>query len=135
MSADRHSISASATHALRDSLHHTGRPVGMFLGSLYVQNGLNFSLNAALAIRRLLPDFNWLVMGNGPDRGKVEAMAADNPSVHWLGARLGRETALYASLCDVLMIPSAIGLVALDSFALGLAIVATHKNSHGPEIA
>jgi glycosyltransferase involved in cell wall biosynthesis len=133
--ADRDSISAAESHAFRESLHLTGRPVGMFLGSLYAQKGLDFGLDAALAIRRRVPDFNWLVMGNGPDRGKVEAMAADNPWVHWVGARLGREKALYASLCEVLMIPSAIGLVALDSFALGKPIVTTHENNHGPEIA
>jgi glycosyltransferase involved in cell wall biosynthesis len=135
MIADRDSIDAGETQALRESLHLDGKPVGMFLGSLYAQKGLDFGFDAALAIRGRVPDFNWLVMGNGPDRGKVEAMAAEHPWVHWVGARRDRDKALYASLCDVLMIPSAIGLVALDSFALGKPIVATHENNHGPEIA
>ena len=81
-----------------------GKPVGMFLGSLYAKKGLDFALEAALAIRRRLPDFNWLVMGDGPDRSKVEAMVNEHPWVHWVGARLGREKVLYAGLCDVLMI-------------------------------
>src|SRR4026209_1172936 len=48
---------------------------------------------------------------------------------------MGRKKPLDAGLCEVLMIPSAIGLVALDSFALGKPIVATHENNHAPEIA
>jgi glycosyltransferase involved in cell wall biosynthesis len=133
--ADRESIAPAEAEALRHSLGLDGKHVGMFLGSLYAQKGLDFSLEAALAIRRRLPDFHWMVMGDGPDRPKVEAMAREHPWVHWVGLRLGREKALYAALCDVLMIPSAIGLVALDSFALGKPIVATHENNHGPEIA
>jgi glycosyltransferase involved in cell wall biosynthesis len=133
--ADRESISAEEAQALRNEMGLEGIPVGMFLGSLYAQKGLDFGLEAALAIRGRLPDFNWLVMGDGPDRSKVEAMASEHPWVHWVGVRLGREKALYAGLCDVLMIPSAIGLVALDSFALGKPIIAIHDNNHGPEIA
>jgi L-malate glycosyltransferase len=135
MIADRESIGADELGALRESMGLNGHRVGMFLGSLYAQKGLNFGFEAALAIRRRVPDFHWLVMGNGPDGGKVEAMSQEHPWVHWVGARMGREKALYAGLCDVLMIPSAIGLVALDSFALGKPIVATHQNNHGPEIA
>lgn len=133
--ADRESIAPLEMHRLRQSLGLDGKRVGMFLGSLYAQKGLDFSLEAARIIRRSMPDFHWIVMGNGPDRAKVEAMAHDNSWVHCVGPRLGRDKALYASLCDVLMIPSAIGLVALDSFALGRPIVATHGGNHGPEIA
>jgi glycosyltransferase involved in cell wall biosynthesis len=133
--ADRESIPALEMQALRRSLGLDGKRVGMFLGSLYAQKGLDFSLEAARIIRRSLPDFHWMVMGNGPDRAKVEAMAHEHPWVHWVGPKLGRDKALYAGLCDVLMIPSAIGLVALDSFALGRPIVATHENNHGPEVA
>jgi L-malate glycosyltransferase len=133
--ADRESISPLEMARLRQSLGLDGKRVGMFLGSLYAQKGLDFSLEAALIIRRKMPDFHWMVMGNGPDRAKVEAMAREHPWMHWVGPKLGRDKALYASLCDVLMIPSAIGLVALDSFAFGKPIVATHENNHGPEIA
>ena len=135
MIADRQSIAQEESQALRRSIGLDGARVGMFLGSRYAQKGLDFGFEAALAVRRKLPDFHWLVMGNGPDRHKVEAMMGEHPWVHWVGARMGREKALYAALCDVLMIPSAIGLVALDSFALGKPIVATHENNHGPEIA
>jgi L-malate glycosyltransferase len=133
--ADRESIAPAEAEALRRSLRLDSKHVGMFLGSLYAKKGLDFSLEAALVIRRRLPDFHWMVMGDGPDRAKVEAMAREHAWVHWVGPRHGREKALYAGLCDALMIPSAIGLVALDSFALGKPIVATHGNNHGPEIA
>jgi glycosyltransferase involved in cell wall biosynthesis len=133
--ADQQSIRDDERRALAESLGLDGMPVGMFLGSLYAQKGLDICLQSALAVRRRVPDFHWLVVGDGPDRYKVEAMAAEHPWVHWVGAKLGRDKALFASLADVFMIPSAIGLVALDSLVLGKPIVTMHDNAHGPEIA
>jgi L-malate glycosyltransferase len=133
--ADQRSIQDEERRALAESLGLAGKPVGMFLGSLYAQKGLDICLTTALAVRQRVPDFHWLVVGDGPDRVKVEAMAAEHPWVHWVGARLGRDKALFASLADVFMIPSAIGLVALDSLVLGKPIVTMHNNAHGPEIA
>ncbi len=134
MISDRESISAAETQTLRDEMGLAGKPVGMFLGSLYAMKGLDFALEAALAIRRRLPDFNWLVMGDGPDRSKVQAMVNEHPWVRWVGARLGREKVLYAGLCDVLMEPSALGLVVLDSFALGKPIITVRDHKHSPEV-
>jgi L-malate glycosyltransferase len=133
--ADHKGIRDEERQTLAESLALTGKPVGMFLGSLYAQKGLDLCLQAALAVRQRVPEFQWLVVGDGPDRGQVQAMAAEHPWVHWVGARLGRDKALYASLADVFMVPSAIGLVALDSLVLGKPIVTMRDNAHGPEIA
>lgn len=131
---DRRSIGAGERQALAASLGMAGKPVGLFLGSLYAQKGLDQGLQAAAAVRLRVPDFQWLVIGDGPDRHKVEAMAQAHDWVHWVGPKRDREKALYASLADVLMIPGAVGLVALDSLVLGKPIVTMHANAHGPEM-
>jgi glycosyltransferase involved in cell wall biosynthesis len=91
-------------------------------------------MQAVMAVRRRVPDFHWLVIGDGPDRKMVEAMAQEHPWVHWVGPKRDREKALYASLADVLTIPRLVGLVALDSLVLGKPIVTMHANAHSPEI-
>lgn len=131
---DHRSIGAPERVALAHSLGLVGKPVGLFLGSLYAQKGLDRCLQAAMAVRQRVPEFQWLVIGDGPDRQKVEAMAQEHPWVHWVGPKRDREKALYASLADVLMIPGAVGLVALDSLVLGKPIVTMHANAHGPEM-
>jgi L-malate glycosyltransferase len=133
--AEQMSIREDERRALAQSLGLAGKPVGMFLGSLYAQKGLDVCLKAALAVRQRVPEFQWLVVGDGPDRYKVDAMASEHPWVHCVGAKLGRDKALVASLADVFTIPSAIGLVALDSLVLGKPIVTMSESAHGPEIA
>jgi glycosyltransferase involved in cell wall biosynthesis len=131
---DHRSVGVQERVALARSLGLEGKPVGLFLGSLYAQKGLDQCLLAATAVRQRVPEFQWLVIGDGPDRLKVEAMAKEHSWVHWVGAKRGREKALYASLADVLMIPGAVGLVALDSLVLGKPIVTMRANAHGPEM-
>jgi glycosyltransferase involved in cell wall biosynthesis len=131
---DHRSVGAQERRVLAQSMGLVGKPVGLFLGSLYAQKGLDRCLQAAMAVRQSVPEFQWLVIGDGPDREKVEAMALEHPWVHWVGPKRDREKALYASLADVLMIPGAVGLVALDSLVLGKPIVTMHANAHGPEM-
>lgn len=134
LAIDRRSIGEGEHAALAATLGLTGKPVGLFLGSLYALKGLDLCLKAAMAVRQRVPDFQWLVVGDGPDRQKVEAMAREHAWVHWVGAKRDREKALHAGLADVLMIPGAVGLVALDSLVLGLPIVTMRANAHGPEM-
>jgi glycosyltransferase involved in cell wall biosynthesis len=130
---------ASLTHTeiatLAAKLGVAGKPVGLFLGSLYSAKGLDLCFAAALAIRRKLPEFEWLIIGDGPDRPKLDAIAREHSWIHCVGARIGREKVLFASLADVLMMPSAVGLAALDSLALGLPIVTMRDQRHGPEVS
>ncbi len=109
-------------------------PVGLFLGSLYGDKGLDFCMNAALRVRSRVPGFQWLIIGDGPDCEHFAPMAREHGWVHRAGARTGRDKVLDAQLAGVLMIPGAIGLVALDSLVLGLPIVTVRGNKHGPEV-
>ena len=131
----RQSISPEETQALRKSLGCDMGPVGVFVGSLYADKRLDFLFAAAEAIRREVPDFHLLIVGDGSERDKVWAWCDVNPWAHWVGARFGREKAAYVSVAQVMLNPGALGLGVMDAFVFQAPIVTTDCGNHGPEIA
>jgi glycosyltransferase involved in cell wall biosynthesis len=131
----RQSVTPEETHTLRESLGFRVGPVGVFVGSLYADKRLEFLLAAAEAIRLGIPDFHLLIIGDGQERVKVQAWCAANPWARWVGARLGREKAVYMSVAKVMLNPGALGLGIMDSFACQTPMITTNCGNHGPEIA
>lgn len=120
---------------LRAGLGLAGTRVGIFIGSLHHDKRVPLLLAAADALRDRTGDFELIVVGDGPLREEVRRFAAARPWVRWVGARFDREKALHASLAAVLLNPGLVGLVILDSFALGVPLVTTDCRLHSPEIA
>ena len=131
----RQSITPEDTRALRESLGFGAGPVGVFVGSLYADKRLDFLFASAEAIRRELPDFHLLIVGDGPERDKVQAWCAAHPWARWVGARFGREKAAYISVAQVMLNPGAVGLGILDAFVCGVPMLTTDCGIHSPEIA
>jgi glycosyltransferase involved in cell wall biosynthesis len=131
----RQSVTAEETQALRESLGFGTGPVGVFVGSLYADKRLDFLFAAAEAIRREVPDFHLLIVGEGPERDKVQAWCVANPWARWVGARFDREKAAYISVAQVMLNPGLVGLGILDAFACGVPMLTTDCGLHSPEIA
>lgn len=131
----RQSVTPEETQALRESLGFGAGPVGVFVGSLYADKRLDFLLAAAEAIRNEIPDFHLLMVGDGPDREKVQEWCVAHPWARWVGARFGREKAVYVSVAQVMLNPGALGLGIMDAFVYQAPIVTTDCGNHGPEIA
>ena len=131
----RQSVTPEETQALRESLGCGVGPVGVFVGSLYADKRLDFLFAAAVAIRREVPDFHLLIVGDGPERDKVRAWRDVNPWVHWVGARFGRDKAAYVSVAQVMLNPGALGLGVMDAFVCQAPMITTDCGKHGPEIA
>lgn len=129
------SVTPEETHGLRKSLGFGTGPVGVFVGSLYAEKRLDFLFAAAEAIRREVPDFHLLIVGEGPEREKVQGWCAAHPWVRWVGTRFGREKAAYVSMAQVMLNPGLVGLGILDSFVAGVPMVTTDCGIHSPEIA
>lgn len=132
---DRSAIDAGQIARLRATLGFGDAPVGAFLGSLYADKRLDFLLAAAQRIRAAIPGFRLLVIGDGPERGKVDRWQREHPWVRWVGARSGREKMAHLATAQVLLNPGAVGLVMLDAFAAGVPLATTDCRIHGPEIA
>lgn len=131
----RQSVTPVETQALRASLGFGSGPVGVYVGSLYADKRLDFLFDAAEAIRRAVPDFQLLIVGEGSERDKVEALCAVHPWARWVGARFGREKAAYLSVAQVMLSPGAVGLGVMDAFVCETPLITTDCGNHGPEIA
>lgn len=104
-----------------------GRPVVLFVGRLEPRAGLD-RLLAAWPPVKARHDPVLLVVGDGPERGRYEALArAAGAQARFVGARWADRPDFFAS-ADVLVCPTAIasfGVTLLEGMAAGLPIVAS----------
>jgi glycosyltransferase involved in cell wall biosynthesis len=109
-------------------------PVGIFVGSIYGAKRPEFLLAAADHVRGLIPDFELVVIGDGPLRRIFSDASRTRAWLHWVGARRGADLVHYASTGSLLLNPGLVGLAVLDGFALGLPTVTCDVPYHSPEI-
>lgn len=131
----RQSVTAEEVLALRTALGLSAGPVGVYVGSLYADKRLDFLFEAAAAIRVRVPDFHLLIVGEGPERAKVEAWCAVHPWARWVGAKFGRDKVAHLAVAQIMMNPGLVGLGILDSFVCGVPMLTTDCGIHSPEIA
>lgn len=112
-----------------------GDNVAIFVGGLYADKRLSFLFQAADAVRRMIPDFHLVIVGDGPDRNLVEELARDRPWVRFLGARFGDEKTELMCMSNLFLMPGLVGLGILDSAAAALPLITTDYPYHSPEIA
>ncbi len=120
--------------ALRRRLGIAGTPVAIFCGSLTARKRLDFVFDTALRLRRRFTELNLIVLGDGPCEPAVRAFADAHAWVHHPGRVVGLERAAYLAVSDVVLMPGAVGLVIVDSFAARVPLVTTDGPFHGPEI-
>lgn len=132
---ERDSLSPDEVAALKEDLGISGRPVGVFIGSLHAGKRLDFLFEACQRVRQRLPAFQCLIVGDGVERPKVQGWVAAHDWIHWVGARQGRDKALYLACADVMLNPGMVGLGIIDSFVFGIPIITTDCRIHSPEIA
>ena len=131
----RQSVTPAETAALRESLGFGAGPVGVYVGSLYADKRLDFLFASAERIRSAIPEFRLLIVGDGPERDKVQSWCAAHSWGRWVGSRFGREKVAHLSLAQVMLNPGLVGLGILDSFVCGVPMMTTDCNLHSPEIA
>lgn len=128
------SINRYEIEKLRFELKLTNGPVGIFCGSIYKEKRIDFLLEACLQIKKAIPDFNLLVIGAGPQQHLVEKAAASHEWIHYVGPKFDEQRLPYFKISDVLLLPDAVGLSVIDSFAFQTPIITTKGQYHGPEI-
>lgn len=110
-----------------------GKCRGLYIGGLDASKRVDFLLESCALVARRVPDFVLLIVGDGDMRPLVESVADSSSWLVYLGPRFGREkaTALRVSRC--LLVPGRVGLIAVDSAAVGVPIVTTNWPYHAPE--
>ena len=121
--------------ALRSRLALGDGFVALYCGGMYPDKCLPFLLEAVERMHNLIPNFNIVLIGSGPDAVLVEGAAARHSWIHYIGAVYGDERAAYFAMSDVMLMPGLVGLAIIDSFVAGLPIITTDIPIHSPEIA
>lgn len=109
--------------------------VALFCGGLHREKRIDFLLRAAERVRALVPDFELLVVGDGPERPRIEEASRRLPWINYAGARMGESRAQYFHASKLLMMPGMVGLVIVDSFIGRCPMFTTEFPYHSPEIA
>jgi glycosyltransferase involved in cell wall biosynthesis len=133
----RQRLSAAAIEDIRERHGIDGSrrgQVAINVGGLYKNRRLDILIAAAEHIRKYVPDFELIVVGAGSEQKMIEEAAQRHPWLHYLGPRFGEEKVALFALSKVQLIPGAVGLGVLDSFALETPLVTLADSSHGPEI-
>ncbi len=130
----RAQVSPSRQQALRRELNLVGDHVAIFTGRLYPHKRIPFLLEACRKVRQMLPDFELLVLGSGPEENQVREASLQNPWIHYVGPKNDQEKVPYWSLAKVALMPGLVGLGVLDALALGVPMLTTDYPYHSPEI-
>ncbi|MFI7339042.1 glycosyltransferase [Streptomyces sp. NPDC050085] len=130
LEAARDRVTEVEVRRLRSRHGLTPGLTGLYVGGLDAPKRTPFLLAAADELAARLPGFRLLVAGDGAQRAAVER---HGPHVVHVGVVGEREKALLGAAADVMLVPGAVGLCAVDSFALRTPLVTTPWPFHGPE--
>ena len=135
LARDLEAVRGERADRLRASLSLGDGPVGLFIGTLRPDKGIDVLLDAAARIHAQREDFRLLVVGSGAMEAEIRDRAAHEPWLHYLGPRYGPERAEVLAIADLLLLPGWVGLAIIDSFVAGVPLVASRDRPHPPEIA
>jgi glycosyltransferase involved in cell wall biosynthesis len=116
---------------VRRSLDLDEGPVIGVVGRLRAEKGQRVLLEALPQVLRDVPEAQLLVVGDGPDREALGALALRLGIAHavrWAGFVPPEQVSRFYAAMDVLAVPSdfeGFGLVAVEGMAVGLPVVAT----------
>jgi len=109
--------------------------IAVFCSGMYREKRLEFLIESALTIRTQIKDFELVIIGGGAEQIVAEEASRTHSWIHYLGPTFGKTRVVALKSAKVYLLPSAVGLGVLDSFALLMPIVAAEGPFHGPEIA
>jgi glycosyltransferase involved in cell wall biosynthesis len=102
------------------------KTVLLFVGALTREKRVDDLLRAYTTIRSTRSDVALLVVGDGPDRARLEGVAATlrAPDVHFIG-RVVEQVSHYFLAGDVFVLPGLGGLAISEAMAHGLPVICT----------
>lgn len=127
-------ITKAKINQLKSETGIEGNKVAIFCGGMYPEKRIKFILDACFTIQKEIPEFHMIFIGGGIDAKLVEDAAQHNSWIHYVGPKFGIDRLTYFKLSCIQLMPGAVGLGVLDSFALMTPIVTTDIPFHGPEV-
>ncbi len=107
----------------RPSTFQDGKPNLLFVGRLQERKNLDLLLQACAVLpANLTPSLT--IVGDGPDRGRLEELAAKTfPAAQFLGAKHGAELEPYFNQADLFVLPGTGGLAVQQAMAHALPVI------------
>ncbi len=132
-------VTEAEKEAVRKSLGFTSENIGIFVGGMYhtriLTKRLPFLISSCIEIKKIIPDFQMIFVGGGPEQWLVEEAAAAHTWMHYVGVKKGMDALPYWAVAKVNLNPGLVGLSILDSQALGVPLVTSEVPYHSPEIS
>ncbi|MFC7420035.1 glycosyltransferase family 4 protein [Iodobacter arcticus] len=128
-------IDDSKKDIIRSKLKINSKNVGVFIGSFYEEKRIEFMLEAIFKIKKLVPDFEMLIAGDGVQRKLIEDFCHEHHWAKYVGLCKGKEKVELLSVSTVMINPGLVGLGILDSFVCAVPMITTDCGVHSPEIA
>jgi glycosyltransferase involved in cell wall biosynthesis len=120
---------------LRRKLAPEGGPIILYVGRLAPQKGVDFLLASSFAVRDLIPDARWVIVGDHiashmmrPAYEKVLQDGGARDHIHFLGEIPHHEIELYYRVADCLVVPSLFEgcpYVVLEAMQIGVPVIAS----------
>jgi L-malate glycosyltransferase len=130
------SIQTSDLDELREQLGiQNNAQTALFCGSLYRQKRIDIIIESALLIKKRVPNFHLIVIGDGPLKPELVELAKEHTWIHVVGVKNGIEKAKYFKLASIMFNPGLVGLHIVDAFCASLVMVTLKDSAHSPEIA
>lgn len=109
-------------------------PVFLVIGRFYAAKRIDWVIEAVRSLGERGKPCNLLLVGDGPDRERLESIAAAFPAIRFLG-RIEDEEALAPLFlqASALVLPGSAGLAIAHAFAYGVPVVLCPDGTHGPE--
>ena len=111
-----------------------GSNIGIYIGGMYEEKRLPFLCEAAIKIRKNIPDFELLLIGDGSHSNVAQEYASRHSFIHAPGPMFGKDRATALKFADVFLMPGLVGLAVIDSFIGECPIVTTNYRHHSPEL-
>jgi glycosyltransferase involved in cell wall biosynthesis len=127
-------LSVEQINHTRTELNIHSQHVGIYTGGMYPEKRLFFLLEAIQHVRTKINDFEMIFIGSGIDAPIIKNAAVKFNWIHFIGPKFDLEKIPYFAISQVFLMPSAIGLGILDTFALETPLITMEGSLHGPEI-
>ena len=105
----------------------------LFMGGVDGPKDIRFLIAAAEWLGRLSPDARILVAGQGEMDAAVAVSASGGSPLVPIGPVSGLDKAIALCSSTAAVMPSAIGLVAVEALVAGLPVITRNNLTHGPE--
>lgn len=130
-----HELTREDIDTVRTAHGITSHNVAVYCGGMYSDKRLPFLIAACDEVRKRVPDFEMVFIGDGPEQNLVEDAASRRPWMHYVGGVYSKDKAVYFSIARALLMPGLVGLAIVDSFVASVPIFTTDVPIHSPEIA